>query len=301
MSALFPVLVELSGRECLVVGGSALAEAKIQSLLASGASVRVVAPQGTALVEKWARARKIAWEKRSFQPGDLKSTFFVVAATSLEKTNAQVLQEAKKRRVLCTTAETPNRCDFHLLLEWLPQVQDPYIKETIVRALSVPSARPFAGPVLVEEFRKAAPTQMLLKLAIGNALSVVADDSVCDEIIELALDRKHGKARQLLVLTLANMQDPRAAETAMKLLHDDMVAGHAIMALGRLKAKRSRSLLKPFLHHRRAWVRREAQKAVQRIDGSIAPRVAAALPESNRQKRPLRHVAKAAFKLRRQA
>ena len=241
--------------------------------------------------------------KTLVQPGDLKSTFFVVAATSLEKTNAQVVQAAKKRGVLCTTAETPNRCDFHLLLEWLPQVQDPYIKETIVRALSVPSARPFAGPVLVEEFRKAAPTQMLLKLAIGNALSVVADDSVCDEIIELALDPKHGQARQLLVLTLGNMQNPRAAETAMKLLNDDddMVAGHAIMALGRLKAKRSRSLLKPFLHHRRAWVRREAQKAVQRIDGSIAPRVATALLESSRPKRPLRHVAKAAFKLRRQA
>jgi hypothetical protein len=87
----------------------------------------------------------------------------------------------------------------------------------------------------------------------------------------------------------------------MKLLDDDMVAGHAIMALGRLKAKRSRSRLKPFLHHRRAWVRREAQKAVQRIDGSIAPRVAAALPESSRQKRPLRRAAKAVFKLRRQA
>jgi hypothetical protein len=301
MSAPFPVLVELSGRECLVVGGSTLAESKIQSLLASGASVRVVAPQGTALVEKLARTRKIAWEKRPFQPEDLKSTFFVVAATSLEKTNAQVIEEARKRGVLCAAAEPPNRCDFHLLLEWLPQVQDPYIKETIVRALSVPSAKPFAASVLVEEFRKAAPTQMLLKLAIGNALSVVADDSVCDDVIELAMEPKHGKARQLLVLALGNMQDPRATETAMKLLDDEVVAGHAIMVLGRLKAKRSRNRLKPFLQHHRAWVRREAQKAVQRIDGSIAPRAAAPIPETARRKRPLRPVAKSLFKFRRQA
>jgi hypothetical protein len=301
MSAPFPVLVELSGRECLVVGGSALAETKIQSLLASGASVRVVAPQGTALLEKLARARKIAWQKRPFQPEDLKSTFFVVAASPLQKTNAQVIEEARKRGILSTTAETPNRCDFHLLLEWLPQVQDSYIKETIVRALSVPSARPFAGPVLVEEFRKAAPEQMLLKLAIGHALCVVADDSVGDDILELAMEPRHGKARQPLVLALGNLQDSRAIETAMRLLDDEAVAGHAIMALGRLKAKRSRSLLKPFLRHRRAWIRREAQKAVQRIDGSIAPRVAAALPESSRRERPLRHVTKAVFKLRTQA
>src|SRR5215510_10956691 len=273
MSAPFPVFIDLSGRECLVVGGSTLAEAKIQSLLAAGASVRVVTPLATTLLEKWARARKISWEKREFQPEDLKSVFFVVAATSLEKTNAFVLQEAQKRGILCTASEAPRSCDFHLLLEWLPQVQDAYIKETMVRALSVPSAKPFAAPALVEEFRRAAPGQSLLKLAIGNALSVVADDSVSDDIIELAMDLKHGKARQLVVLALGNMQDPRAAETAMRLLDDEVVAGHAIMALGRMKAKRSRSLLKPFLQHRRAWIRREARKAVERIDASATPRV----------------------------
>src|SRR5215831_14344718 len=146
MSALFPMFVELGGRPCLVVGASTLAESKIRSLLASGASVRVVDPEGRALVEKWARARKISWEKRSFHPDDVKSAFFVVAATGLPKTNESVLQAAQKRGILCSIAEVSNRCDFYLLLEWLPQVQDPYIKETIVRALSVPSARPFAAP-----------------------------------------------------------------------------------------------------------------------------------------------------------
>jgi len=107
------------------------------------------------LIEKWARDHKISWEKRPFHPDDLKSTFFVVAATSLQKTNESVLQETQKRGILCSVAEVSNRCDFYLLLEWLPQVQDPYIKETLVRALSVPSAKPFATPVLIEEFRKA--------------------------------------------------------------------------------------------------------------------------------------------------
>jgi len=300
MSAPFPIFVEVSGRPCLVVGGSRTAEVKVQSLLASGASVRVVAPQGTAVIEQWARARKISWKKRLFEPGDLKSTFFVVAATSVQKTNELVVQEAGRRGILCTIAEAPNRCDFHLLLEWLPQVQDPYIKETIVRALSVPSAKPFAAPVLIDELRKAEPSQMLLKLAIGNALSVVADDSVCDEIIELAEEPKHGKARQLIVLALGNMKDPRATETAMRLLDDEVVAGHAIMALGRLQAKRSRNLLKPFLQHRRAWIRREAKKAVQRIDGSITPGVESTFAERRTSRRPLRRVAKSVFKYRRQ-
>jgi len=285
MSAPFPMFIELTGRRCLVVGASTMGEVKIQSLLASGASVRVVAPSGTPLIEKWARDRKISWEKRPFHPDDLKSTFFVVAATSLQKTNESVLQEAQKRGILCSVAEVSNRCDFYLLLEWLPQVQDPYIKETLVRALSVPSAKPFAAPVLIEEFRKTEPSQTFLKLAIGNALSVVADDGVCDDIIELAQERKHGKARQLIVLALGNMKDPRAAKAAMQLLNDEVVAGHAVMALGMLKAKSSRSSLMPFLQHRRAWIRREAQKAIQRIDGSITSESVSAFDEGAKRKR----------------
>jgi len=161
-----------------------------------------------------------------------------------------------------------------------------------VRALSVPSARPFAAPALIEEFRKTEPAQTFLKLAIANALSVVADDSVCDDMIELAQQHKHGKARQLIVLALGNMKDPRAAKAAVQLLHDEFVAGHAVMALGRLKAKGSRNLLKPFLHHRRAWVRREAQKAIQRIDGSITSQSDCA---------PLSQIGKPAMKYKKRA
>jgi hypothetical protein len=284
MSAPFAMFIELTGRRCLVVGASALGEVKIQSLLASGASVRVVAPSGTPMVEKWARERKIAWERRPFQPDDLKSTFFVVAATSLQKTNESVLQEAQKRGILCSVAEVSNRCDFYLLLEWLPQVQDPYIKETIVRALSVPSARPFAAPALIEEFRRTEPSQTFLKLAIGNALSVVADDSVCGDIIELAQERKHGKARQLIVLALGNMKAPRAAKTAMQLLNDQLVAGHAVMALGNLRAKGTRNSLLPFLQHPRSWVRKQAQKAIERIDEAVTSQSASSFDEGKRKR-----------------
>ena len=296
MSAPFPMFVELAGRKCLVVGGSAVAEAKVQSLLAADASVKVVASHGTPLLEKLERAGKICWERREFQPKDLAGAEFVLAATSLTRTNQAVMQEAKKQGVLSSVAEPPNYCDFYLLLEWLPQVQDAYIKETIVRALAVPSAKPFAAPALIEEFRNASPAHTLLKQAIAQALAVVADDSVCADIIELARDVRHGKARQMIVLALGNMTDPRATEAAMRLLNDEVVAGHAIMALGALKAQCSKNSLKPFLSHRRAWIRREAQKAVQRIDAHSTASGAFA-----RGKRTLPQMARSLFKLKKRA
>jgi hypothetical protein len=41
-----------------------------------------------------------------------------------------------------------------ILLKWLPLADRYDVKEAIVRALSVPWARPSAAPLLVEQFRK---------------------------------------------------------------------------------------------------------------------------------------------------
>jgi len=66
--------------------------------------------------------------------------------------------------------------------------------------------------------------------AIGNALWIVADDSVFEDIAALAADPKHGKAREMVVVALGNMQNPEAVEVLRRLLRDDQVAGHAVMA-----------------------------------------------------------------------
>ena len=47
--SLFPMFLKLEGRSCLVVGAGAIGEPKIGSLLASGASVRVIAAQAKGL------------------------------------------------------------------------------------------------------------------------------------------------------------------------------------------------------------------------------------------------------------
>jgi hypothetical protein len=46
------------------------------------------------------------------------------------------------------------RAAIPLLLAWLPRVTNADVKESIVRTLSVPFARPIAARPLVEEFRR---------------------------------------------------------------------------------------------------------------------------------------------------
>jgi HEAT repeat protein len=157
-----------------------------------------------------------------------------------------------------------------ILIKWLPRIENLDVKEDIVRALSVPWAKHTAAPkLLVEEFRKYGAYPGLL-WAIGNALSVVANDDVLSDIVGLIRDKTYGKAREMLVVALGNMKSPDVKYTLIELLEDEDLAGYAIMALGKLKCKEARPFIERFLTHPKSWVRREAKKALAKIDKAIA-------------------------------
>jgi len=170
-------------------------------------------------------------------------------------------------------AKAQYKAAIPVLIDWLrnlelrvPRQDQARIREGLVRALSVPAARPGAAPVLIEEFRKASdPSETGLGWVVGNALSVVADDSVFDEIATLAQDAAYGKARQMIVLGLGRSKDPRVVPLLVDLLDDEDVAAHAVMALGRLRPAGVRPAVERLLGHPRALVRREAKKALARL------------------------------------
>jgi HEAT repeat protein len=129
----------------------------------------------------------------------------------------------------------------------------------------VPWARD-AAPLLLAEFERAEDaTGAGLRWAIGNALEVVANDDIADEMIKLATDRRYGKAREMVVVGLGKLKNPRVADV-LNLLTDEDVVGHAVMALGRLRARRARSRIEPLLNHPKPWIREEAKKALTNID-----------------------------------
>lgn len=154
-----------------------------------------------------------------------------------------------------------------ILLRWLPKVTNDDVKQDIVRALSVKWAKSWAARPLLEEFRVAQdPIGMGLKWAIANALEVVADDSVFDEIVELVRDKQHGRAREMLAMALGNMRDPRAVDVLIQLLDDDEVAAHAIAGIKKLKAARARPYVELLLNHPKPLVRAEARRTLSKLD-----------------------------------
>ena len=110
---LFPMFVKLEGRSCLVVGAGSVGEPKIGGLLASEASVRVIAPTASATVAGWARTGAITWEAREFQTSDLDGVFLVIVATSSRDVNESIFLEALRRNILCNVVDDPKHCDFY--------------------------------------------------------------------------------------------------------------------------------------------------------------------------------------------
>jgi hypothetical protein len=171
-----------------------------------------------------------------------------------------------------------------VLLRWLPRLESQEVKEELVRALSIQYARPVAGPPLVDELRKLLqirgpgaenPSQTAssdMPWVIANALDVVADDSVLDDLLDLVGDsRLDVSTRATLLRALGNMADPRAADRVMDLLQDSgdddvplLIGG--VVALGRMRAVAARDLLHSYADHRDRELRREAQRALKAID-----------------------------------
>lgn len=161
-----------------------------------------------------------------------------------------------------------------ILLKWLPLIGNLDVKEAIVRALTVPWAKPIAAPALLAEFHELmSEPDISIKWAIANALEVVADDNSYDEIVKLVRNPLNGSAREMLALALGKMKNPDAQNVLIDLLEDEEVAGHAIMALGKLRSVKAYNAIEKFLTYPRTWVRNEAKKALARIERAKKSRI----------------------------
>jgi precorrin-2 dehydrogenase len=113
MATLFPMFVKLDGRKCLVVGGGEIAQGKLETVLACGATVVLVAPKVTETIAGWIRHCGLTWHAREFKPSDLKDTFLAIAATAVPGVNEAVFRESQHRGVLCNAVDEPERCHFY--------------------------------------------------------------------------------------------------------------------------------------------------------------------------------------------
>lgn len=112
---LYPVGLVLTGRDCLVVGGGAIAVRKVEGLVAAGARVTVIAPRlDPRLAALDPRPGALATVPRPYRRRDLRGRHLVIVATDDEALNRRVAAHAKRLGVWCNVADRPELCGFTL-------------------------------------------------------------------------------------------------------------------------------------------------------------------------------------------
>ena len=110
--AYYPVFLRLGGERCVVIGGGEVAERKVDSLLAAGARVTVVAPSLTpGLAERLARGEIVHFH-RPYQAGDLDGAVLAYAATDDEALHAELAAAAASAGVMLNVVDRPQWCSF---------------------------------------------------------------------------------------------------------------------------------------------------------------------------------------------
>ena len=105
----YPVMLDVAGRPCLVVGGGAVALQKVRGLADAGAHVTVVAPTVEADIEPLAEV-----ERRPYEPGEVAGYRLAVAATDDPAVNRQVFLDGEAAGVWVNSADDPANCSFTL-------------------------------------------------------------------------------------------------------------------------------------------------------------------------------------------
>ena len=107
-----PLFFRLRAKPVLLVGAGAAAVAKCRLLLAAGAEVRVVAPNGLDAIRDWNAAGKLRWERRTFDPADTLGMTLVIGATGRDDIDTAVVEAARWAGVPVNIVDRPELGTF---------------------------------------------------------------------------------------------------------------------------------------------------------------------------------------------
>lgn len=109
----YPVMLELVGRRCVVIGEEAVRDGKVDGVLAAGADdVLVVAEGPPGRLDDLAQIDGVIVERRRWTADDLNGAFLCVAASGDPGERTAVAREARARHVLVNVLDDIPNCDW---------------------------------------------------------------------------------------------------------------------------------------------------------------------------------------------
>ena len=111
----YPVMLELAGRRCVVIGEQAVREGKVEGLIAAGAGhISVIASRPGRRLEDLERQHPsiVKVERRAWVPTDLDGAFLVIASDASGAARDRIALEARRRGALVNVMDDVPNCDW---------------------------------------------------------------------------------------------------------------------------------------------------------------------------------------------
>jgi len=107
-----PIFLDVTGSECVVVGGGEVAARKVESILEAGARVSVVSPSLSPQMAAIVAGEQVTHVARNYQPGDIRGCVLVYAATDDPKLQRELAAEARALGIPVNVVDVPELCSF---------------------------------------------------------------------------------------------------------------------------------------------------------------------------------------------
>ena len=109
----YPVMLEVAGKRCVVIGDDAVREGKVEGLLAAGATdVLVIAEAPPTRLDELEHVGGVTVERRSWKCSDLNGAFVVIGASRDAGERAAIAREARCRNAMVNVIDDIPNCDF---------------------------------------------------------------------------------------------------------------------------------------------------------------------------------------------
>jgi len=113
MGGYYPIMLNLQGKRCVIVGGGEIAERKLRGLLAAGADqIVVIAPKATRYIEEMAGLNIIELAAREYKEEDAHGALVLFAATNNKRLNETIAADGRRGGALVQLADEGESGDF---------------------------------------------------------------------------------------------------------------------------------------------------------------------------------------------
>lgn len=110
----YPIMLNIQGKSCYIIGGGAVALRKVKGLLQCGAKIKVISPALCAELDSLFSQGNMEWIKDIYSKNHLKKCVLCFACTDSSDVNLQILKDCEELGILASICDGGAAGDFVL-------------------------------------------------------------------------------------------------------------------------------------------------------------------------------------------